>query len=124
MKYKQTAGILLAATHGRGCWTFDVSALVGVNPVAGVPKEFKLEHNYPNPFNPSTKIKFDIPKSSFVNLTVYNALGEKITSVVNKELKEGKYEAEWNASSYSSGVYFYKLTAGSYSATRKMILLK
>jgi photosystem II stability/assembly factor-like uncharacterized protein len=124
MKYKQSAGILLAATHGRGCWTFDIGAIIGVNTLAGVPKEFSLSQNYPNPFNPSTTIKFDIPKSSFVNITIYNELGEKAASVVNKQMQAGKYETRWNASNYPSGVYFYKLTAGNFTETKKMVIIK
>jgi hypothetical protein len=124
MKYKQAAGILLAATHGRGCWTFDIGAITGVNTIAGVPKEYSLSQNYPNPFNPSTDIKFDIPKNSFVKLAVYNELGKEIAVLVNKDMPAGKYETGWNASNYSSGIYFYKLSAGDFTGTRKMILLK
>lgn len=124
MKYKQATGILLAATHGRGCWTFDIWAISGVNTLTGVPKDYSLSQNYPNPFNPSTNIKFDIPKNSFVKLAVYDELGKEIAVLVNADMKAGKYEARWNASNYPSGVYFYKITAGDYSETRKMILLK
>ncbi len=124
MKYKQSAGILLAATHGRGCWTFDVSQILGVNTLAGVPKEFNLSQNYPNPFNPTTNIKFDIPKNSFVQITIYNELGKAVEQLVNKQMQAGKYETQWNAQNYASGVYFYKLEAGDYNETRKMILLK
>jgi photosystem II stability/assembly factor-like uncharacterized protein len=124
MKYKQSAGILLAATHGRGCWTFDVGAIIGINTLAGVPKEFSLFQNYPNPFNPSTRIKFDVPLKSFVRLVIYNELGKEIITLVNNEMKPGSYETRWNAENYSSGVYFYKLTAGNYSQTRKMVLIK
>jgi photosystem II stability/assembly factor-like uncharacterized protein len=124
MKYKQSAGILLAATHGRGCWTFDIGAITGVNIIAGVPDKFNLSQNYPNPFNPSTRIKFDIPSKSFVNLVIYNELGKEIIKLADKEMQPGKYETVWNAENYPSGVYFYKLTAGSYSETKRMMLIK
>ena len=124
MKYKASTGILLAATHGRGCWTFDVSSIIGINTLEGVPSSFKLEQNYPNPFNPATRIKFDVPKKSSVELTVYNEIGKEIVTLVNSDMQVGKYETQWNASNYPSGVYFYKLTTNEFSETRKMILIK
>jgi hypothetical protein len=101
------------------------------------PREFILEQNYPNPFNPVTKIKFTIatpPSSSplikgrnevcFVSLKVYDVLGKEVATLVNEEKPAGKYEVEFNANGLSSGVYFYKITAGNFSQTRKMILLR
>ncbi len=92
---------------------------------------FKLEQNYPNPFNPSTKIKYTIPgvtvsgvKGSKVQLKVFDVLGNEIATLVNEEKPAGSYEVEFNASNLSSGIYFYKLTAGSFSETKKMILLR
>jgi hypothetical protein len=85
---------------------------------------FKLLQNYPNPFNPSTSIEFDIPKSSFVKLAVYDILGREIDMLVNEELKSGSYSTEWNAVNIPSGVYFYKLITDDFSDTRKMVLLK
>ncbi len=88
------------------------------------PLTFSLSQNYPNPFNPVTRIKFEIPKLSHVKLTIFNILGREITTLVNEELKPGRYEFSWNASKNISGVYFYKIKAGSYSETRKMMLLR
>ncbi|MBZ0198380.1 MAG: T9SS type A sorting domain-containing protein [Ignavibacteriaceae bacterium] len=93
------------------------------------PNNFILYQNYPNPFNPSTTIKYSIPKrvnsqSSIVNLKVYDVLGREITTLINKELAPGNYEVEFNASSLASGVYFYRLEAGSFIQTKKMILLR
>lgn len=92
------------------------------------PKIFYLYQNYPNPFNPSTKIKFVIPKSSFINLTVYDILSNKVTTLVNEEKPAGTYEVTWNTTSSGgglpSGVYFYQLKAGNYTATKKLLLLK
>jgi hypothetical protein len=102
----------------------------GGNPVgitninSDIPKEFSLHQNYPNPFNPSTNIKFDIPKSSFVRISVYDISGKEISVLVNTQLLPGSYQADWNASNYSSGVYYYTLTAGHYYETKKMILIK
>jgi hypothetical protein len=98
---------------------------VGITNInSDIPKEFSLHQNYPNPFNPSTNIKFDIPKSSFVRISVYDISGKEISVLVNTQLLPGSYQADWNASNYSSGVYYYTLTAGHYYETKKMILIK
>jgi len=86
--------------------------------------EYALMQNYPNPFNPITTIKYGIPERSFVELKVYDILGNEISSLVNQELNAGYYELNFNAASLSSGVYFYQLKAGSYIQTKKMLLLK
>jgi hypothetical protein len=97
---------------------------VGVQDEETLPTEFLLSQNYPNPYNPSTKIKYSIPKSSQVTLKIFNSLGEDIETLVNEEKPVGTYEVNWNAANLPSGVYFYQLRAGEYTAVRKMILLK
>jgi hypothetical protein len=98
---------------------------IGIKPIEGVvPKNFKLEQNYPNPFNPVTNIRFDIPHQSFVKLTIYNLIGGQVEVLVNNQLSAGSYVADWNASNYSSGFYFYKLEAGDFVETKKMALIK
>jgi S-formylglutathione hydrolase FrmB len=87
-------------------------------------KEFHLAQNYPNPFNPTTTIRYQIPELSFITLKVYDVLGNEITTLVNEEKPIGIYEVELNANNLSSGVYFYRLQAGSFVETRKMILMK
>jgi hypothetical protein len=89
-----------------------------------LPTEFSLSQNYPNPFNPSTKIKYQIPDLSFVTIEVFDVLGNEIAILVNEELSAGEYEVEFNASSRPNGVYFYRLQAGSFIETKKMVLLK
>lgn len=89
-----------------------------------IPTQFALHQNYPNPFNPETKISFDLPEDVNVSLTVYNISGQKIADLVNGEVKAGKHTVNWNATDVSSGVYFYRLTAGSFTATKKMVLMK
>jgi len=86
--------------------------------------DFLLYDNYPNPFNPSTIIKFRIPKNSYVTLTVIDMLGKKIEKLVEKHMASGTYSIEFNASSLSGGVYFYSLTADEFIQTKKMIYLK
>lgn len=90
----------------------------------GIPSEFSLEQNYPNPFNPVTSIKYSIPKTSDVKLVIYDALGREVTSVLNEKLSPGTYEFSWNASSYSSGLYFYKIECEGFSDVKKMVLIK
>ena len=85
---------------------------------------FNLELNYPNPFNPSTKIKYQIADASFVNLQVYDVLGKEVATLINKEMQAGSYEVEFDASNLPSGIYYYTLNTGSYTKTKKMILLK
>ena len=133
LKYKQAAGILLAATHGRGCWTFNVNSTLGIGRnLSGIPKQFYLAQNFPNPFNPSTTIKYQIPVNSFVSLKIYNVLGEEVSLLVYEKQNAGAYELNWDASNYPSGVYFYKLETlnpskgnqTTYISSRKMVLVK
>ena len=88
------------------------------------PIEYSLSQNYPNPFNPNTQIKYSIPKTSLVTLKIFNTLGEEIETLVNEEKTVGTYEVNLNAANLPSGVYFYRLQAGDFVQTRKMILLK
>ena len=89
-----------------------------------IPAEFILEQNYPNPFNPSTTIRFQVPNSSFVNLKMYDIIGNEVATLVNERKPAGSYEVEFNAANLSSGIYFYKLQTGAFVETKKMILLK
>ncbi len=89
-----------------------------------IPARFKLEQNYPNPFNPVTSITFAIPKVSSIKIEVYNSSGKVIDVLLNDYLQAGIYKTNWNASNFSSGVYFYKISAGDYSETKKMLLIK
>ena len=99
--------------------------LTGVNDVASdLPKDFYLSHNYPNPFNPSTTIKFGLPKEADVQITVFNILGQKLAVLVNERMKAGNHQVVFNAGSISSGVYFYVMRAGNKVFKEKMLLLK
>ena len=102
--------------------------LIGVDPPGGkVPETFYLGQNYPNPFNPATKISFSIPFSRGVEgvlLIVYDLLGREVTTLVNEELRPGKYEVTFDGTKFSSGVYYYKLIAGEFTDTKRMVLVK
>lgn len=89
-----------------------------------VPKEFTLNQNYPNPFNPVTKIKFDIPDHSNAKIIVYDLLGREVITLVNKYLKPGSYEVDWDGTTFASGVYFYSLVTPEYVETKRMVLIK
>ncbi|MBN8586469.1 MAG: T9SS type A sorting domain-containing protein [Ignavibacteria bacterium] len=114
----------------------DTTFPVGVIPVSTeIPEKFSLSQNYPNPFNPVTKIKFSIPQNETTHgaistrLIVYDALGKELAILVNQQLQPGIYEAEWDASSYPSGVYYYKLKVEKtqrdvFTDSKKMVLIK
>jgi len=89
-----------------------------------IPDKYDLLQNYPNPFNPVTTIKYEIPKESRVVITIFNILGQQVTTLVNDVHKPGYYNAKWNANSYSSGIYFYSIVTDEFCMTKKMILLK
>jgi hypothetical protein len=102
--------------------------IVGINePVSEIPKEFKLFQNYPNPFNPATNIKYNIAKSSLVNLKIYDMLGRVVAEPVNEYQKAGVYEVQFpgnTGSNLPSGVYVYKLSAGDFVSVKRMVLVK
>ena len=92
--------------------------------IVGVPSKFDLSQNYPNPFNPSTKINFDMPKDGLVSLKIYDLLGREVTTLVNEARTAGYYTVEFNATSLTSGIYFYRINAGEFSSVKKMLILK
>jgi hypothetical protein len=89
-----------------------------------VPKTFALEQNYPNPFNPSTTIRYQLPQSATVSLKIYDVLGREVQTLVNERQAAGQYSVPFNADGLASGVYFYRLQAGSFVQTKKMMLIK
>jgi hypothetical protein len=113
---------------------FYLSKVSSVNiPKEKIPVEYSLSQNTPNPFNPVTKIKFDLPKSNLslsetnglrVQLVIYDVIGREVATLLNQRLNPGTYEVEWDGTNYPSGVYFYKLITGEVTLTRKMILVK
>jgi hypothetical protein len=91
---------------------------------AKVPAEYLISQNYPNPFNPATNIKFEIPNAGPIRLSVFDALGREVAKLVDQNMDAGSYKADWNASGYPSGVYFYRLQSSGISITKKMVLAK
>ncbi|RKZ10997.1 hypothetical protein DRQ50_14090, partial [bacterium] len=106
----------------RSCESGDVNNANGGNQV--VVKEYSLDPNWPNPFNPRTDIKFNLPRSSNVNLKVYNVRGQMVATLASGTMEAGSHVVTWDARQYASGIYFYQLVTPEFSETRKMILLK
>jgi hypothetical protein len=126
-----TASLLIGSEEvqvsGKGSVTISdprksIALEIGGQPM--LPKEFGLQQNYPNPFNPSTTIKYDLPVDSRVTLKVFNILGEEVVTLLDEPQKAGYRSITLNASNLASGVYFYRLRAGHFVASRKLLLLK
>ncbi len=113
---------IVAATYGRGVFISD-RAVVSVEDEIN-PRSFTLYNNYPNPFNPSTTIKYQLNEYGFVSLKIYDALGREVSTLVNEEKPSGEYIVNFDASNLASGTYFYTLKTSKHSETKKMILLK
>lgn len=102
-----------------------VTPATGVNTIlSNIPESFSLNQNFPNPFNPSTKIKFNIAKAGLTKLSVFDLSGKEVSTLVNENLSAGSYSVNFNAINISSGVYFYKLQAEGFTEIKKMTLLK
>ena len=142
----QTIDLIEAKAEANAIFTFDVNRNAPINKKATIdfmitspdgimmtkqfifsytgPKEFKLEQNYPNPFNPTTRIRYQVSSLSEVSLKVYGILGSEVVTLVNEEQQPGYYEVQFKASNLASGVYIYRLQAGSFISTKKMMLLR
>ena len=105
-------------------WVFVQNSVGFGEQALEIPRQFGLKQNYPNPFNPSTTIKYELPKSSLVTLTVYDLLGREVSVLVNERRDAGVHETKFDGAGLASGVYFYRLTAGSFVQTRKLLLMK
>jgi hypothetical protein len=117
---------LFVGTDGDGIWRRPLSEIVTSAEIltGDMPTHFTLEQNYPNPFNPATTISFRLSSQSFVSLKVFDALGREISVLVEEQLSAGTYSRQWNAPALPSGVYFYRLQAGPFNETKKLILLR
>jgi hypothetical protein len=111
-------GAFVLVANVSGSWPNDVEEL------PGIATSYALEQNYPNPFNPSTRIEFSVPVTSFVTLTVFNVLGQEVATLVSETLPAGNHRVVFDAAGLPSGAYIYKVTAGDFVSTRKMVLLK
>jgi hypothetical protein len=121
---------IIAATSD-GLWARDTSEIVTFNEIQNkiMPDAYELYQNHPNPFNPSTRIKFTLPVDSHVKIDLYSTLGEKVDELTNSDYSIGSHEINFDASKLSNGIYYYKINAkgidgSSFTSTKKMILLK
>ncbi|MCC6865484.1 MAG: T9SS type A sorting domain-containing protein [Ignavibacteria bacterium] len=117
----------LSPSEVAALWNSDLGGcgITGISETGNeIPQKFTLSQNYPNPFNPSTTIKYSLPKGENVKLVVYDALGREVKTLVNEFKNSGVYSVNFDASSLSSGIYFYKIEAGSFTETKKMLLVK
>ncbi|HWA06545.1 MAG TPA: YCF48-related protein [Ignavibacteria bacterium] len=112
------SGTILKTNNGGG------SIITAVGNVNQTPAEFSLAQNYPNPFNPETSIRFSINTGQLTNITVYDISGKEIEALLNRFLNAGEYEITFDGSQYSSGIYYYRIIAGDYTETRKMVLVR
>jgi flagellar hook assembly protein FlgD len=123
-------GTIIGTTNFAGISGIAISSeTVGITEIPGtqIPDKFALMQNYPNPFNPVTKIRFNVPASlsnQAVNVSIYDLTGKLISQIVNQNLNAGYYEVDWNASSFASGVYYYKLSGENFSDVKSMVLIK
>ncbi len=122
--YKFPSGKIAASDMKTGLYVLKVGNSVGINDNNNSADDYKLGQNYPNPFNPKTVIKYSISENNFVNLKVFDILGNEVSELVNKKQTAGNYQIEFNGESLSSGIYFYRLTSGEFDETKRMILLK
>lgn len=102
----------------------EYGSILSVEQKKEIPHQYHLDQNFPNPFNPSTTISFSLPSRSFVSLKIFDVMGREITTVVNEDLVPGVYSKQWNATGFPSGVYFYRLRTGTYTETKRLILLR
>ncbi|MBN1632605.1 MAG: T9SS type A sorting domain-containing protein [Ignavibacteria bacterium] len=143
--FYETTGQVLSSVHSGDIWMQykvyfntndsalmpvlqDVTISVSTSGIKSISKnyidDYCLEQNFPNPFNPITNIKFEIPKSMYTELIVYDIIGKKVTELVNEKLNRGSYVVEWDASEYASGIYFFKLITDEFVDVKKMVLIK
>lgn len=124
--YRWTVSVADSLTSTASSDTFDMEFLVSAidNPLSSVPGEFELQQNFPNPFNPATRIRFGVPKAVQVKIEVFNLLGQPMLTLLNEHKSPGYYEIDFDGSNFSSGIYLYKIQAGSFQQIRKMILMK
>jgi hypothetical protein len=118
-------GYLFAGTQSGVVFRSVKSTLTSVREAGSIePTRFFIQQNYPNPFNPVTAIRYSVPFRSFVRLAVFNTIGEKCQTLVSKDQEPGEYEVRFDGSRLPSGIYFYRISAGAYTETRKMVLTK
>jgi hypothetical protein len=122
---EEAEGVIKVGLGARiGADLFLKGLIVSVTSSGSLPERCSLEQNYPNPFNPSTTIRYSLPQRSHVSLTVFNTLGQKVTTVVEGEMEAGVHEVKFDASRLASGVYLYRIQAGNFVQTRRLVVIR
>lgn len=125
INYHAPTQILVAGTHGRSLYEISLANLpIGIEPNTEIAKQYSLGQNYPNPFNPATRIDFTLPKAGYVLLKMFDITGREVKTLLNRNMSKGTHTYDLNASELSSGVYFYTLKAGTFTDTKRMVLVK
>ncbi len=120
----ENVGFICGQSSGQALILHTTNGGVSAAPIGTIKPTYKLSQNYPNPFNPSTTIRFAVPELGFVSLKIFNILGVEIATLVSEQLAPGSYSKQWNGSEFASGVYYYRLQAGTHLETKKLLLLK
>jgi len=123
LDYNLQGNKIRIGTHGRGVYETSITTGV-INHANDQPAEFKLFQDYPNPFNPTTNIRYAVPYRDHLSLVVFDALGREVSRLVDESQAPGTYTATWDARNVASGVYYYRLTAGGFVETKKMMLVR
>jgi hypothetical protein len=124
VRTRQSDGLVVVATHGAGIYSANQTAVGVESETSNIPVSYALNQNYPNPFNPSTKINFTLPTQNNVKLTVYDITGKEVKELINGELSAGDHTVDFNAANLASGAYIYRIQAGNFVESKKMVLLK
>ena len=113
-------------TSNAGFWYQTVDLITSVEQITddGLPKEFRLEQNYPNPFNPTTTIQFSVPKASNVTIKIYDVIGRQVATLIDDEYQPGQYKVVFEAGQLATGLYIYRIQAGDFRETKKLMFLK
>lgn len=123
--YTKTYGLVYTRDRDGKLYRCTYSDIIGIRSISSeIPSKYSLSQNYPNPFNPSTNIKYQITKNDNVSLKIFDILGQEIATLINEKQSPGTYSVDWNASDYTSGIYFYRLQAGNFTETKRMTLIK
>ena len=121
-------GISTSANNSNqaGFWYQTVDLITSVEQITddGLPKEFRLEQNYPNPFNPTTTIQFAVPKTSIVTIKIYDVIGREVATLIDDEYQPGQYKVVFEAGQLATGLYIYRIQAGDFRETKKLMLVK
>ena len=124
LRFEGRADVQLSSANVRNSGNSPMNIEITNSNINAIPTSFALDQNYPNPFNPSTIISYQLPEQQYVNVVIFNMLGEEVSTLVNEVKEAGYHKVEWSGSNLTSGVYFYRIEAGDFVSVKKMMLMK